>query len=105
MSSIDSVDALEASAVAGGTVPADLSGPLQSLWLTRADQWDAAHDLAQDLNSKMGDWIHGLLHLIEGDIGNSSYWYHRAGQTQPAVDGIDAEWRRIAEAAFAQQQA
>lgn len=105
MSSIDSVDALAASAEAGGSAPAELSGPLQALWLTKADQWDAAHDVAQDLNSKMGDWIHALLHLIEGDIGNSAYWYTRAGKPQPSVDEIDAEWARIAEAALAQANA
>ena len=100
MTTPDSVEALEASAKMGEIPPEGLNGPLKALWLTKADQWDAAHDVAQDLGSKLGDWIHALLHLIEGDLGNSAYWYARAGQTQPSVNEIDAEWVRIAEAAF-----
>ena len=100
MSKIDSVDSLAASAEAGGAVPEELSGPLKALWLTKADQWHEAHDVAQDLGSKLGDWIHALLHLIEGDIGNSAYWYSRAGKPQPSTNEIDDEWRRIAEAAL-----
>ena len=101
MSDIRSADELAASAAAGGEPPADLSGPLKALWLTKADRWHDAHDLAQDLGSKLGDWIHALLHLIEGDLGNSAYWYSRAGQPQPKQTQIDEEWRRIVEAALA----
>ena len=100
MSAIQTVDELAASAEAGGEPPAELSGPLKALWLTKADRWDDAHDVAQDLGSKLGDWIHALLHLIEGDLGNSAYWYSRAGQTQPAAAQIDDEWRKIAQAAL-----
>ena len=100
MATIDSPQTLAASAQAGGDPPAGLSGPLKALWLTTADRWHEAHDVAQDLNSKMGDWIHALLHLIEGDIGNSAYWYNRAGKSQPTTDQIDEEWHRITTAAL-----
>lgn len=96
MSSIQTVDELAASAESGGELPDGLSGPLKALWLTKADRWHDAHDVAQDLGSKLGDWIHALLHLIEGDLGNSAYWYNRAGKPQPTQSEIDAEWRRIA---------
>ena len=89
-----------ASAVAGGEPPAGLSGAVKALWLTKADRWDEAHEVAQDLGSKLGDWIHALLHLIEGDTGNSAYWYRRAGKPQPAVSEIDDEWQKIARAAL-----
>lgn len=75
--------------------PEGLSPELRSLWLTRADRWDDAHDIAQDIPTKMGSWIHGLLHAIEGDFGNSGYWYARAGETPIERDGIDAEWERL----------
>ena len=100
MSAIESVEDLAASAAAGGEPPSDLNGPLKALWLTKADRWDEAHDVAQDLGSKLGDWIHALLHLIEGDLGNSAYWYNRAGKSQPGVAEIDDEWSRIAQAAL-----
>ncbi len=101
MSEIQSVEDLAASAEAGGEPPAELSGAVKALWLTKADRWDVAHDVAQDLGSKLGDWIHGLLHLIEGDTGNSAYWYSRAGQSQPATTDIESEWEKIARAALA----
>ena len=101
MSNIQSVEDLAASAEAGGDPPAELSGPAKALWLTKADRWDDAHDVAQDLGSKLGDWIHGLLHLIEGDIGNSAYWYNRAGQSQPSKAEIDSEWEKIARVVLA----
>lgn len=97
MSEIRTVDELATSALAGGAPPAGLSGPAQALWLTKADQWHEAHEVAQDLGSRMGDWIHGLLHLIEGDLGNSAYWYRRAERPQPTPEEIDEEWRKIAE--------
>jgi hypothetical protein len=74
---------------------ADLSPELQSLWFTKAGRWEEAHDIAQDIPSKMGSWIHGLLHAIEGDFGNSGYWFHRAGEPPISAEQIDGEWERI----------
>lgn len=75
--------------------PADLAPELKSLWFTKAGQWEEAHDIAQDIPSKMGSWIHGLLHAIEGDFGNAGYWFSRAGEPPISEDGIEAEWERI----------
>ena len=100
MATIDNVEALEASVKASDEPPGEIDDTLKALWFTKAGRWDEAHDLAQSFGNKTGDWIHGLLHLIEGDLGNSAYWYHRAGKAQPPVSEIDAEWRRIAEAQF-----
>jgi hypothetical protein len=41
------------------------------------DDWDAAHQIVQDLNHAKACWIHAVLHKIEGDVGNSRYWYAR----------------------------
>jgi hypothetical protein len=38
-------------------------------------QWDAAHQIAQDYNTPLACWIHAVLHKIEGDEWNSRYWY------------------------------
>ncbi len=47
--------------------------------------WDRAHSLAQQLGNipqapeSLGCWLHAHLHKIEGDTGNSRYWYGRSG--------------------------
>ena len=80
--------------------PEPLSAELKALWLTRKDCWDEAHDIAQDIDTPMGSWIHGLLHLIEGDLGNAGYWYRRAGKPAGSPERIDEEWRVISSAAL-----
>jgi hypothetical protein len=44
-----------------------------------------AHKIVQaDEADATSCWIHAVLHKIEGDIGNSRYWYRRAGNpTRP----------------------
>jgi hypothetical protein len=45
--------------------------------------WEQSHNIAQDYsddvtNANMANWIHAVLHKIEGDVSNSNYWYARA---------------------------
>ena len=75
--------------------PEELNEVLKSLWLTKKGRWHEAHDIAQDIPTKLGSWIHALLHTIEGDLGNAGYWYAKAGKQGIRVDEIDAEWERI----------
>jgi hypothetical protein len=42
-----------------------------------AGEWDASHKIAQDYSDPMANWIHAVLHKIEGDAWNSRYWYAR----------------------------
>ena len=42
------------------------------------DQWDAAHKIVQELSTPNAQWIHAVLHKIEGDENNSRYWYSRS---------------------------
>ncbi|MEM7602951.1 MAG: hypothetical protein AAF357_16260 [Verrucomicrobiota bacterium] len=78
--------------------PQDLSPELKSLWMTKAGRWEDAHDIAQDIPTKEGSWIHGLLHAIEGDFGNAGYWFSRAGESPISAAEIDGEWERIVRA-------
>ena len=80
--------------------PEELSEELKSLWLAKKGKWHESHDIAQDIDSKLGSWIHALLHTMEGDLGNASYWFTRAGE--PSIDSgqIDDEWARITKSIF-----
>jgi hypothetical protein len=43
-----------------------------------AQDWAAAHDIAQrHEGDAVADWLHAVLHKIEGDDGNARYWYQR----------------------------
>lgn len=76
--------------------PAGLTSEMLALWLAKKNRWQEAHNIAQEIHTADGSWIHALLHLIEGDTGNAAYWYARAGRTPRNVREIDGEWDRIA---------
>ncbi|MDF1755934.1 MAG: hypothetical protein P1U89_24310 [Verrucomicrobiales bacterium] len=76
--------------------PEEISEELKALWLAKKGRWHESHDIAQDIPSKTGSWIHALLHTIEGDLGNAGYWYARASEPPIQMEQIDAEWNRIA---------
>lgn len=70
--------------------PESLSGVLKALWFAEKGDWEASHDIAQDIHSPDGSWMHAYLHRAEGDLGNASYWYNRANQ--PVASGsLDEE--------------
>ena len=64
--------------------------------LAIAGDWEAAHKIAQqDETDPTSCWIHAVLHKIEGDAGNSRYWYARAGQSYEAYPDAKAELAAI----------
>jgi hypothetical protein len=36
-------------------------------------EWDKAHAIAQQDETKLGCWAHGIVHIVEGDLGNARY--------------------------------
>jgi hypothetical protein len=77
--------------------PAGLVGPLLALWHAEKGEWEAAHRLVMNDDSREAAWVHACLHRQEGDLGNAGYWYRRAGQS--VADGpVEAERRAIAKA-------
>ena len=60
---------------------------------------DAGHEICQDHEgTPLFDWVHALIHRIEGDDGNAAYWYRRAGQSRHP-GSIQQEWQIIRSAA------
>jgi hypothetical protein len=88
---------LKASAKADAKPPAGLSPEAKALWFTKKGDWDAAHGIAQDIETPTGSWLHALLHLIEGDLGNARYWFVEAGRPVKKPAQIDELWDEIAE--------
>lgn len=68
----------------------------------RRGDWQRAHVLVQNDSTDMGFWAHGIVHLLEGDVGNARYWFRRAGRPFPRVHDAQAEIDALV-AAFKQQ--
>lgn len=51
---------------------------IKAVSLALANDWHAAHNIAQDLSDPAAHWLHAILHKIEGDQWNSKYWYARS---------------------------
>jgi hypothetical protein len=81
--------------------PSQLHPLLQALWYDGKGDWEKSHNIAQDIHTKDGSWIHAYLHRKEGDNGNAVYWYSRAGRTMPGVS-LDEEWEAIVAALLTQ---
>ena len=88
---------LAQSAQSDAKPPEGLSLAQQALWLAWAGRWHDSHDLCEDVPDPAGSWIHAYLHREEGDLGNASYWYHRAGREMPSSSvTLEKEWQDIA---------
>jgi hypothetical protein len=96
---------LKAMTAPGSEIPQGLSPELQALWLCETGRWEAAHEVAQEILTPTGSWIHALLHLIEGDECNAAYWFHRAGKPVRRTTEIKAEWEAIARSLTASTRA
>ena len=51
---------------------------LDAIELALNDKWDDAHKIVQEISTPNAQWIHAVLHKIEGDESNSRYWYSRS---------------------------
>ncbi len=60
----------------------------------KAGNWDAAHEIVQDMSHRLASLIHGYLHRVEGDLGNAGYWYNRASEPIPD-NTLPEEWDRL----------
>lgn len=75
--------------------PNGLTPLLQALWHDANEGWANAHQITQEINNEDAAWIHAYLHRKEGDNGNASYWYQRAGRKFPAKS-LSEEWQEMA---------
>ncbi len=75
-------------------------GPISASQTTRLDDairlleagdWQAAHAIVQSDASRLGNWAHGIAHLLGGDRDNARYWYRRIDRELSDPTAIDAE--------------
>ena len=75
----------------------DLSAPpLQALWWAHKGDWERAHKIVMDDESKEAALVHAFLHRAERDLPNARYWYRLAGQ-KPSEGALQAEWADLIE--------
>jgi hypothetical protein len=69
---------------------------IQAVDLALGGDWEAAHRIVQEMeDDSVASWIHAVLHKIEGDHGNSRYWYRRADRMSHVDDDPTAELQEI----------
>ena len=85
------------SSLNASSAPPGLTNSLQALWFDGKGDWEKAHDVAQEIHTAEGSWIHAYLHRKEGDVGNAAYWYHRANQPV-CKTSLTEEWENIVKA-------
>ena len=69
----------------------------------REGRWIEAHRLVQDVQddpSLLDAWLHGILHVQEGDLEDAEYWYGKADRNFRSRGTLDEELARF-EAALA----
>jgi hypothetical protein len=54
---------------------------LQAVDRALAGDWQAAHEIAQEHeDDDVANWIHAVVHWIEGDLSNARYWFRQSGR-------------------------
>ena len=74
------------------TTPSPASDPLsRALDHLAAGQWQAAHEIVQPDKSTLAAWLHGIVHILEGDLENARGWYKRAERAFPDPTTVQEE--------------
>lgn len=77
-------------------VPKEWPDGLKSAWYDAKGDWEASHNIAQDMHNTLGSWLHAYLHRKEGDRFNAGYWYRLAKKEYPTIT-LDEELKVIVE--------
>ena len=63
----------------------------RAIELLAAGQWQPAHEIVQKDTSALAAWLHGIVHVLEGDLDNARGWYRRAEREFPRPDAVQEE--------------
>lgn len=53
--------------------------------------WQEAHVIVQPDKSAEAAWLHGIVHMLEGDLVNAQHWYRKANRPFCGPDSVQAE--------------
>ncbi|HUG35713.1 MAG TPA: hypothetical protein VML54_02115 [Candidatus Limnocylindrales bacterium] len=56
-----------------------------------AGEWQKAHEIVQGDTSTLASWLHGIVHIIEGDLDNARGWYRKADRAFPGAEAAPQE--------------
>ena len=59
--------------------------------LLEAGDWQQAHKIVQQEKSTLAAWLHGIVHILEGDQKNAEGWYQRAERQFPGLGAAQQE--------------
>jgi hypothetical protein len=54
-------------------------------------QWQPAHAIVQKDASTLAAWLHGIVHILEGDLDNARGWYRKADRVFPGAAAVQDE--------------
>ena len=86
--------------VAKAAPPRSLAPPVEALWWAAKGEWERAHTIVMNDDSREAAWVHAYLHRVEGDLPNAGYWYRTAGKPV-CRETLEAEWSSVAAALLA----
>lgn len=61
----------------------------------RAGRWNEAHNLVQSDSSQLAAWLHGIVHIQEGDLEAAEYWYDKANRHFRSRGSLEEELERF----------
>lgn len=67
----------------------------QVLTHLHAGRWVDAHNLVQNDTSELAAWLHGILHIQEGDLEDAEYWYGKANRHFRSRGSLEEELERF----------
>ena len=73
------------------TTPSRQESLTRALDFLAAGAWQQAHEIVQDENSALAAWLHGIVHILQGDLDNARYWYRRTTREFPGPDAVQRE--------------
>jgi hypothetical protein len=75
----------------GRVSPSDRRPLEHAVDLLAAGDWQQAHEIVQKETSELAAWLHGIVHILEGDLDNARGWYRRAERPFPGPEAVQDE--------------